>query len=189
MVCQKKTFRVETNIVRCEKYKPKGKTYKLVKQAEKNDRGTSPPPSRTHSMGTSTSPIKSHVQTAARFGGKDTQPLTRQEIKVNEAIKKIEDREKGLLPKIYDDDDIAFDNGKHLKEVRQEMMQDLARKSVKKSIATLTKNKSILKKKSFALTKKKKKKSKPVPKPPAPPAASVAAAPKQSLLNRIRGMR
>ncbi len=46
MVCQKKTFRVETNIVRCEKYKPKGKTYKLVKQAEKNDRGTSPPPSR-----------------------------------------------------------------------------------------------------------------------------------------------
>lgn len=59
MVCQKKTFRVETNIVRCEKYKPKGKTYKLLEQTEKNDRGTSPPPpSRSHSMGTSTSPAK-----------------------------------------------------------------------------------------------------------------------------------
>ena len=133
--CNKKLFRVETTIKRCENYKPKGDKYKLIDESKKqtqtqtHDRGTSPPPSHRSPPRSSTSSLVHHEAEGTQ-GQKSTYAR----------LKQLEERERARAAKRgahynpdEDDDDIAFDVGKDRKQYQKEIKARRARALLSKA--------------------------------------------------------
>lgn len=171
--CQKKEFRVETTIKRCENYKPKGKQFKLITDQPKkqtHDRGTSPPPSPArHHIGTSPSrsPRRHETSTSTSHMTEGQKRTKKAFQSIAEKYEKMEQqkRKNAHYNPDDDDDDIAFDTGADRKKTQSKFKAQRAAKLLRKA----RRNVKAVHKLSLSKSKE------------APPA--------RSLTNRIRGFR